>query len=79
MVPRAHDHRERSQPRLNDGRINPQIHQPVKEAQTFGGERGLGEVEDAESLAEATHLLDQVRHTCTQTVQMIFHSSDSEL
>ena len=27
-------------------------------AQTFGGERGLGEVEETKSLAEATHLLN---------------------
>ena len=29
---------------------------------TSGGERGLGEVQQAESLAEATHLLDEVGH-----------------
>ena len=30
---------------------------------TFGGEGGLGEVEQTESLAEPTDLLDEVGHT----------------
>lgn len=38
-------------------------------AQTFGGEWGLGEVEQAKALAEATNLLYQVGHSCTRGVK----------
>lgn len=31
--------------------------------QTFGVKGGLGEVEETQSFAEATHLLDEVSHT----------------
>lgn len=30
---------------------------------TLGGERGLGEIEEAQALVEATHLLNQVGHS----------------
>lgn len=33
-------------------------------AQTFGGEGGLGEVEEAEAFVEAAHLLDEVGNAC---------------
>lgn len=43
---------------------------------TFGGEGGLGEIEETQSLVEATHLLNQVGDSWNERGEQLIFKSD---